>query len=578
MLLPVHEVGQASSKHDDRPLPTRAGDTISRVVKPLLKVDGAPRTALPVILALLGALTGAPLGVPAAAAQTSGFSSGASSTRTTTSAGSGLDASGLLGLKEPVGQVPVLSLDDVIRIALDSAPDARLATERVIQQDASVRRAWALLLPTLSVGAAYTHTCTGGTEGVDCGDRTTTFSDPEQLNQQSLLFQTLADVMGVAAEAATDPAEAAEFRARQVELETAADDIKNTDVTPVVVQPASQLSGQVTLSMPLLNPRAYPALLNAYDGQGAARLALNQARQALVLSVVRAYYAAVTAERITEASTRQVELATAQRDAVAARVAASTQPILAEKRATLELLRAKQTLAQAHAAADNAIAVVGALMGRDERFMLSPPPVQAPSAPSATDEARLVETALQDRLEVKTQRTALTIAERGTLDAWMQFMPSVALSASARATSFTQGFVRDPVTGVLTISATLPLYDGGLRYAALDESTSRASEERIRLKQLEDRVAAQVRGNVRDVAVRVEANALAREALVVAREAQAQAQALFDAGVGTSLDLTETNVAVFAAETEALRAELDLAMARIGLRWAVGGSLYDTGS
>ena len=155
-------------------------------------------------------------------------------------------------------------------------------------------------------------------------------------------------------------------------------------------------------------------------------------------------------------------------------------------------------------------------------------------------------------------------------------MPSVGLTASARATSFTQGFVRDPVTGVLTISATLPLYDGGLRYASLDESTSRATEERIRLQQLEDRVASQVRGNIRDVSVRIEANALAQEALVVAKEAQAQAQALFDAGVGTSLDLTETNVAVFAAETEALRAELDLAMARIGLRFAVGDSLTDT--
>jgi outer membrane protein TolC len=575
VLLPVRDADQATSKYDDRPLPTRAGDTISRVVKPLLKVDSSARTPLPAILALLATL----LGAPSAAAQTAGFSSGTNASRSTVnvgSAASSVDASGLLGLKEPQGEVPVLTLQDVIRTALDNAPDARLATQRVVQQDASLRRAWALLLPTLSVGAAYTHTCTGGERGVDCGDRTANFADPEQVDQQSLLFQTLADVMGVAANAATDPAQAADFRARQLELEAAAADIKNTDVTPVVVQPASQLSGQVTLSLPLFNPRAYPALLNAWDGQSAARLALDQARQALVLSVMRAYYAAVTAERVKFASARQVELAAAQREAVAARVAASTQPILAEKRATLELLRAKQTLAQAGAAADNAVAVIGALMGRQERFVLSPPAADREPAIDVVDANRLVDTALQERLELKTQRTAVTIAQRGTLDAWMQFMPSVGLTASARATSFTQGFVRDPVTGVLTISATLPLYDGGLRYASLDESTSRATEERIRLQQLEDRVASQVRGNIRDVSVRIEANALAQEALVVAKEAQAQAQALFDAGVGTSLDLTETNVAVFATETEALRAELDLAMARIGLRFAVGDSLTDT--
>jgi outer membrane protein TolC len=132
------------------------------------------------------------------------------------------------------------------------------------------------------------------------------------------------------------------------------------------------------------------------------------------------------------------------------------------------------------------------------------------------------------------------------------------------------------VTGVLNLSATLPLYDGGARYAALDDGNSRVTEEKIRLRQLEERVAAQVRGSARDVGVREEAARLALEALTVAREAQAQAQALFDAGVGTALDLTETNVAVFGAETDALRTELELAMAHLGLRWAVGEPLQES--
>jgi outer membrane protein TolC len=156
----------------------------------------------------------------------------------------------------------------------------------------------------------------------------------------------------------------------------------------------------------------------------------------------------------------------------------------------------------------------------------------------------------------------------------MQFLPDVRLSATARATSFTQGFVRDPYTGTLALTASLPLYDGGLRYAALRDGSSRTSEERVRLQQTQDRVAAQVRGNLRDVAVSVDALALALEALEVSREAEAQAQALFDAGVGTALDLSEASFAVFGAETDALRAELNLASARLGLRWAIGTALY----
>jgi len=62
----------------------------------------------------------------------------------------------------------------------------------------------------------------------------------------------------------------------------------------------------------------------------------------------------------------------------------------------------------------------------------------------------------------------------------MQFAPSVNLVASAHATSFTSGFVQDPITGTLAITASIPLYDGGARYAALKDSASKIREETIR--------------------------------------------------------------------------------------------------
>jgi len=578
------------------PLPIRAGHTISLTVKPLfIRFASSCRVAL-VLAAVTGSAAHAQSGVTTGGAGSgalsssgaSSFSSGQSgfdstsrssttsttATATTTgvsSSGGAVDASGLLGLKEPAGTAQVLRLDDAVRFALESAPDSRIATERVVQQGAGLRRAWALLLPSLTVSGAYAHTCTGGQNGVDCGDRTTSLVDQDTINQQALLFDSLADIVGIAADNATDPDDAANFRNQQIELQGAADDFRKTDTTPVVVQPASQLSGQMTFTLPLLNPRAYPALLNAYDGVDAARLARDQAQQTLVFAVIRTYYAAVTAERLRDASQRQVELTTTQKTNVQARVDAATQPKLALKRAELELLRARQALAQTTSAADNAIGVLGALIGKTERFLLEPPGPVPPV--DVKDAETMVERALTDRPEVRTQRTVLQITERSLTDAWAQFLPSVALSASARVTSFTQGFVRDPVTGVLTLSASLPLYDGGVRYAALDESSSRITEERVRLRQIEDRVAAQVRGNLRDVTVRQDSLALAQESLAVAREAQSQAQALFDAGVGTALDVSETNFAVFAAETEALRAELDVAQARLGLRWAVGEPL-----
>ncbi len=495
------------------------------------------------------------------------------------SSGGGLagDAQGLLGLREPAGGRRVLTLRDALQRAVGDAPEARIAVEKTVQQDAQLRRAWAFLLPTLTASAAYNHNCTaGGESGINCADRTTSLVNQDQIDQQALLFESLAEIVGVAADAAGNAEDREAFAQQQVELQKAADDIRATDTKAIVTQPASQLGGQLTLTLPLLNPRAYPALMNAYDGVDAAGLVLAQSRQQLAFSVVRAYHAAVTAERLVKASERQVEATTTQRNAVQARVEASTQPGLSLKRAELELLRAQQTLAQSRAAADNAVALLGTTLGVDEMFALEAPPAVTPLAGDVepVDAGALVDRALSQRVEVKSQRIFVRIAERGTVDAWMQFLPTVGLSASARATSFTQGFVRDPITGTLTLSASLPLYDGGLRYAAMHDSSSRTTEEQVRLHQLEERVAAQVRGNLRDVAVRQEALALSQRSLEVSKEAAGQAQALFDAGLGTALDLSETRFAVFVAETDTLRAELELATARLGLRWAVGDSLY----
>ena len=502
------------------------------------------------------------------------------------------DAQGLLGLKEPAGGRKPLSLGDALKRVTGDAPDGRIALERSLQQEVQLRRAWALVLPTLSAGAAYTHNCTGGENGIDCADRTQNLVNKDQLEQQAQLFESIADIVSAVADVG-DPAEEEQLRQQAADLDKTAADLRATDTRAVVVQPASQLTGQITFNLPLLNPRAWPAIMNAYDGVDAAHEVLRQTQQALAFSVVRAYYAAFTAQRLVAASERQLAAVTAQRDVVRVRVEASTQPVLSLKRSELEVLRAEQSLSQSRAAADNAIGVLGAALGVDEMFTLVEPPAVPAGAdivagvydPNIADGGNingsinakadeLVDRALEQRVEVKSQKLALQIAERGTVDAWMQFLPQLGLQASARATSFTQGFVRDPVTGTLLISATVPLYDGGLRYAAMHESSSRSSEESVRLRQVQDRVRAQVRGNLRDVAVRVTALRLSQQALEVSREAQAQAQALFDAGVGTALDLSETNFAVFVAETDAVRAELDLATARLGLQWALGDPLY----
>lgn len=546
------------------------------------------RAAALVPLCLLGAVVAAPVAqaqqipgvtLPGEGDLEAGASFGGSESRSTAASASTArplgEAGGLLGLAEPTTRT-ALSLDEVLAAAARDAADVRSAAERVVQQEASLRRAWAAVLPTLSAGASYSLTCLGsGQAGLSCEDRTASFTDPEAAERQAQLFEGLASTLELGAQVEPDPQKQQELLDQAAELRGSAAEIREgaANAKPLVVQPANVLAATVSLNVPLFNGRAFPLLFNAVDAVELSRRAEAQVQAALRYSATRAYFGAVTARKMVGIAERQVESATRHREATRVRVEAATQPPLALKRAELDHLRARQQLTASRAAYESAIAALGLVLGRQEAFDVADPgALPDPSAGDAAagDAGALIERALSARADVAAQRLSLQVAGRGELDAWMMFLPSVNLNASARGTSFTSGFVDEPVTGTLSITAQLPLYDGGVRYASLKESASRLREARIALTQLEDRVRAQVRGNLRELRDRAESLALAREAAEVARLAHEQAQAMFEAGVGTSLDVSDTALAQFLADNELVRAELDLQLSRAGLRYVLG--------
>ncbi|MBI1948468.1 MAG: TolC family protein [Deltaproteobacteria bacterium] len=480
------------------------------------------------------------------------------------------EASGLMGLAEPATR-EVLTLEAVLAAANQGAADAKVAVERVVQQEATLRRAWAAVLPTLGVGASYSLTCLGsGAAGLSCEDRTASFTDPDAAERQAQLFEGLASTLELGAQVEPDPQKQQDLLDQAAELRASAAQIREqaANAKPLVVQPANVLSATVALNVPLFNGRAFPLLFNAIDAVDVAKQAQGQVRVALRYAATRGYFGALTARKLVGIAERQVESAGKHVEATRARVEAATQPPLALRRAELDVLRAKQQATSARAAYDGAVAALGLVMGREQAFDVTDAP--ALPAPPGNDEATLIEAALAARTDVAAQRLSLQIAGRGELDAWMMFLPSINLSASARGTSFTSGFVDEPVTGALAVSAQLPLYDGGVRYAALKDGASRTREARIRLVELEDRVKAQVRGNLRELRDREASLGLSREAAAVAALAHEQAQAMFDAGVGTALDVSDTALAQFVADNELARAELELQLARAGLSYVLG--------
>lgn len=519
-----------------------------------------------------GAMTGASEGAA---------SSGAGSPSSQGSLGGGLSTSSSLPSASPeqmFGLAPsdspfVLTLEEALQKASERSFDLRIAREKLVQQEAQVRKAWSFLLPQVSIGGTYTFNCTFGRQDAfaDCNDQTLQFVSEDQLDQQALLFNSLGEIMAQVAELEQDPGKQEELRRQSQGLFDTADEFERQkgEIEPIVVQPAHVFGASLQATMPIFNGRALPLLQNAYSSVDAVELATGQMRNALLLAVTRAYYTAATAKKMLSIAEQQRDSASKHKEAVQSRVELEALPPLSLRRAQLDVIRAEQAVRSAEAGYRAALSGVGQMTGITQYFdVVEPPP--APVVDTNVTPEELIAQAYSGRPDLRAQKVALEVAERSRLDAWMMFLPSVNLVGQARATSNVSGFIASPVQGALMITATLPLYDGGARYASLRESSSKIREELLKVRQIEERIQGQVRGNLDQLVLRRQALDLSREAVTVARETKGQAEALFEVGAATALDVSDANLGLFVAEAEVARAELDLEQAHLGLAYVIG--------
>lgn len=495
----------------------------------------------------------------------------------------------LFGLR-PAASPRTLTLEDALARTSDENFDLRVLREKITQSEINVRKAWALMLPNITASGNYTFNCQFLSKQSDdtrkllnCADQTLTFVDEQQLQDQSdslqaqaLLFRTVGGMAGDAADFTTDLNRQAELRAQAQGLLTAADgldqasqDVLDTKIEPIVIQPAHVVNGTLSVTMPLFNGRSIPLLQNAYTAVDLTKVTAASSRSALMFSVARAYYGAVTAKKFVKIAQEQLKSAERHRDATKERVELNTLTPLALRRAELDVVRARMGLRSAQNSYRLAVGNVGQLIGEDTEFDVTDPGPPTPAEQSASAE-ELIAQALSGRGDIKAQKLALLMADRSRLDAWMMFMPSVNLIASARTSSNQSGFVASAGSSALMIQASIPLYDGGQRYAALRESSSKIREELIKVRQLEKKVEGQIRGGLADIQMKKDALDLAQDAVELARASQEQAQALFEQGVATSLDVSDANLGVFLAELDLARAELNLDQSRLTLLYGLG--------
>jgi outer membrane protein TolC len=466
---------------------------------------------------------------------------------------------GAMGLR-PIENPPTITLPQAFSLAAQKSTDLRVAAAQLRAAEANITKAWAVLLPNISLGANYTF---------NTPEQTAKFGSEEQLQQQALLFRSIGDLTAQSAALTPDPVQRQAALERAAQLRGAADQLENQKVAEFIIQPAHVLDGNLTFAMPVFSGRALPLLQNAYGAVALTKLATQQAKAAVLWGVAQAYLQVVTTKNIVAIAEEQVASAKRHHALAEQRATQGMLTTLAVERALLDVKKAEQQATQARGAQRMAKAALASMLGRTDDFDVETPPSLAPVDDAADAEALLAR-AWQQRLDLRVQKETVAIAERTRTEAWTRLLPSLQLVAQGRYTTNTAGLISEPITGAVILQASLPVFDGGMTIGTIREATAKLDAEILRVEQLEQTVEREIRGTLDDVVLKKETVDTSAAVADLAHKQARNAEELFAQGVATDNDVRDARLAHFAADIDAARARLDLQAARLGLAYAVG--------
>jgi len=180
----------------------------------------------------------------------------------------------------------------------------------------------------------------------------------------------------------------------------------------------------------------------------------------------------------------------------------------------------------------------------------------------------LLEQARKARFEMKTQQQREEAARLSHSSVKAQRLPTIGASGD-------YGFIGTDVlssraTYTMGVSLKVPLFDGGRRGALREESFSQYKQEQIRTRDVGQQIELQVRvalESLRSASAEVDS---AREGLSLAENELAQARRRYDAGVATSVEVTDAQTRLQRARDNQVIALYDYNVARLDLATATG--------
>lgn len=232
-------------------------------------------------------------------------------------------------------------------------------------------------------------------------------------------------------------------------------------------------------------------------------------------------------------------------------------------RARAQELDAEQAVLEATASLGNASDALGVLMGTTgtEEFRADVSTNQRQQPPQSST--------VEGRKDIDAELKRIEGIELRESAVWWGMLPSVELSADTRLgpSSFSSP---DGFAWSVSLDATWLLYDGGARYAQAAGLVAQAEESRLMLAQSRRQIGAEARRTVRDWTTAHKAIDVATKKLEVAQATYDMVLGRYEAGLATSIEVTQASEDLYLAELNLNSAELAADLAQSQYRFVVG--------
>lgn len=292
-------------------------------------------------------------------------------------------------------------------------------------------------------------------------------------------------------------------------------------------------------------------------------------RADVLLRVDRAYFNALRAQAILRVAQDTVSARQLVVDQVSALAASSLKSGLDLSFAKVNLSEAQLLLVQARNDVAAAFATLSSAIGQADASVYGLSEEPLPPAPPQ-DEAPLVAQALRDRPDMAAERLVRESSAKFADAERALWLPTISALGAAGLTPFRQDGLNGQYAAA-GINVSVPLTNGNLFAARHAEASLRSMAEAERVRDLENRVARDVRLAWLDAQTAFQRLDLTNQLLEQASQAQELAEARYNLGLSSIVELT-------AAQLNKTRAELEQAGARYDYQARDAALRYQTGS